>query len=144
MKLLTLLCLAAVAVQGPLISCSLCKPAAKSAPLTERERFFVTEVKPLLERNCLRCHNGTTLPGKLDLRSHDRVAPGFIRPGRPDSSLLITAVSRNGTHPKMMPKLTMSLTDDQIGVLREWIEDGAAWPGGTEGTLKAVANPENP
>lgn len=141
MKILGLCCLAAVAVQGPLVSCSLWKSNPKPAPLTENERFFVTEVKPVLQRQCLRCHNGTTLPGKLDLRSRDTVQPGFIHPGRPDDSLIVTAVSRRSTHPRMMPQCPVSLTDDQIGILREWIEDGAAWPAGT---LKAVPNPENP
>jgi hypothetical protein len=144
MKLLALLCLAAVAVQGPLVSCSLWPSRAGGVAPTGNGHFFVTEVKPILERNCLRCHNGVTLPGKLDLRSRDTVKPGYIRHGNPDDSLLITAVSRNATHPRMMPQCPVSLTDDQIGVLREWIEDGAAWPAGHEGRLRAVPNPENP
>lgn len=144
MKLLSVFCLAAVAVQGPLVSCSLLSPKSGSASLTENERYFVNEVKPVLERNCLRCHNGATLPGRLDLRSRDMVKPGYVRAGDPDDSLLITAVSRNANHPRMMPQCPISLTDDQIGVLREWIEDGAAWPVGHEGRLRAVPNPENP
>jgi hypothetical protein len=132
--------LAVVVVQGPMVSCSI----VKSSGLAERERYFLTEVKPVLERNCLRCHNGTTLPGKLDLRSRDALRGGYIVPGQPDSSLFITAISRKGTHPRLMPQLPLSLTDDQIGVLREWIEDGATWPAGREGHLKAVHNPENP
>lgn len=144
MKILGLCCLAAVSVQGPMVSCSSWKVHPSATPLTEKERFFVTEVKPLLERNCLRCHNGTAIPGKLDLRSKNKVKDGYIRPGRPGESLLVTAVSRKGTHPLLMPQLPVSLTDDQIGVLREWIEDGAVWPSGPEGTLRAVRNPENP
>lgn len=144
MKIFAVVCLAAVTVQGPLVSCSLFKSDGAANSLSEKERFFVTEVKPVLERNCLRCHNGTALPGKLDLRSSDTITPGYIRPGKPDASLLVTAVSRKGTHPKLMPQLPLSLTDDQIGVLREWIEDGAAWPLGPEGQLKPVVNPESP
>ena len=143
MKMLAVLCLAAVSVQGPLVSCSLFRSGGAQS-LTEKEQFFVSEVKPILERNCLRCHNGTVLPGKLDLRRRDLVAPGCLKPGQPEASLLVTAVSRKGTHPMLMPQLPVSLTDDQIGVLREWIEDGAVWPTGAAGTLKAVANPENP
>lgn len=152
MKIFGLFCLAAVAVQGPLVSCSLWKPAsATNGPLTERERFFVTEVKPVLERQCLRCHNGTTLPGKLNLSSGDVALAGRLRgqryivPGRPDQSLVIAAVSHKGNHRPLMPNLVpLTLTDDQIGVLREWIEDGAVWPTGSAGQLKAVVNPENP
>jgi hypothetical protein len=43
-----------------------------------------------------------------------------------------------------MPRADISLTDDQIGVLREWIEDGAFWPDGERGTLRAQSSPEKP
>ena len=119
-------------------------------PLTAKEQFFASNVKPILELNCLRCHNGATLPGLIDLSDKSTAfkplkgsEPAII-PGNPDGSKLVTAISRKGTHRKMMPQLPISLTDDQIGVLREWIEDGAAWPSGKAGALKSVANPENP
>jgi hypothetical protein len=144
MKVVTYCFLAALTVQGPIVSCSVWKPVANAAPLTEKEQFFVAEVKPILQRNCLRCHDGTVLPGKLDLRNRELVDSQFIRPGHPDASLLVTAVSRKGTHPMLMPQLPLSLTDDQIGVLREWITDGAVWPSGPEGTLRTVKNPESP
>jgi hypothetical protein len=119
-------------------------------PLAEKEAFFTSHVKPVLERNCLRCHNGVVVPHRINLTDRTlafaakRKGKAYIVPGKPDESLLITAVSRGGTHPQMMPRLTMSLTDDQIGVLREWIEDGAVWPEGPSGKLVAVKNPENP
>jgi hypothetical protein len=43
-----------------------------------------------------------------------------------------------------MPRLEVSLTDDEIGGLSEWIEDGAYWPEGSAGQLHAVYNAENP
>jgi hypothetical protein len=114
----------------------------------DAEAFFRSEVRPILEMNCLACHNGVTLPGRLDL-SHRQSAfdsrlrgQPFIVPGRPDDSLLVTAVSRRGTHPKMMPQRDLSLTEEDIGTLREWIEDGAVWPEGRRGQLHARPNPE--
>lgn len=68
----------------------------------------------------------------------------FIVPGAPDRSRLILAVERGGSHPKMMPRTAVSLTDDQIGMLREWIEDGAFWPTGKQGVLRAQRSGENP
>ena len=76
MKAAVLGILAVVTVQGPMISCSVDKASRWPSGLAERERYFLTEVKPVLERNCLRCHNGTALPGKLDLRSRDTVRAG--------------------------------------------------------------------
>jgi hypothetical protein len=101
-------------------------------------------VKPVLQQHCLACHNGTLPPPALNLVSKTaafkRSPSGrdYILPGDPCCSLLISAVQRGGTHPKMMPRKDMSLTEDQIGMLREWIEDGAYWPEGEKGTLKAV------
>jgi cytochrome c len=138
---------ACLAVVIALASCQLQTSRPKLPP---REAFFMEHVKPVLERNCLRCHSGlkpsagfnlTSRGSALTARLHGQA---FIAPGKPDDSLLIIAISRNGNHPKLMPRLTISLTDMQIGALREWIEDGAAWPAGPEGKLAAVHNPENP
>lgn len=112
--------------------------------------FFQHEIRPILERNCLPCHNGVTLPGRLDLTTREHAVAGrhqgkrFLVPGNPEASLLLTAVSRRGTHPKLMPQRDLSLTEEDIGTLREWIEEGAAWPEGPSGQLRARPNPEAP
>jgi len=118
--------------------------------LNADEQYFVAHVRPVLEQNCLRCHNGAILPGKLDLSSRDAAFASrlngkpYIVPGKPDESPLIKAISRKGTHPKLMPRLEISLTDDQIGALREWVGDGAVWPQGKAGVLHSVPSRENP
>jgi len=112
--------------------------------------FFQREIRPILERNCLPCHNGVALPGRLDLTTRAHAVAGqhhhqhFLVPGNPEASLMLTAVSRRGTHPKLMPQRDLSLTEDDIGTLREWIKDGAPWPDGPSGQLRAQPNPEAP
>lgn len=121
-----------------------------SVSKSEREHYFLTEVKPVLQQHCLRCHNGALPPPALNLSSRavafTRSASGrdYILPEDPDCSLLISAVQRGGTHPQMMPRTDVSLTDDQMGMLREWIEDGAYWPEGEKGVLRAQKSRENP
>ena len=137
-----LICVVLTASFGFLSSCG-----TSSSQLSNGEKFFVTEVKPVLERNCLACHNSNAHPSKLNLSGPDvlratRGTKRFVVPGHPSDSLLVSAVSRKGSHPNVMPRLDLSLTEDQIAVLREWIQDGAAWPKGAQGQLVAKANPE--
>ena len=125
-----------------LVSCS-----GPGRGLSEEERFFVNNVKPILEQNCLACHTTTTNPSRLNLSTPEalhgaRGGKRFIVSGHPEQSLLIAAVSRKGGHPQVMPAMDLSLTEDQIAVLREWIQGGANWPSGPEGRLVPKANPE--
>lgn len=119
------------------------------SPAIAAQKLFTDEVKPILEKNCLACHSGanSTL---LNLSNHaSPFLPGpsgrsYITPGKPDQSLLIEAVSRQGLHQRMMPRLQVTLTDMEIGTLREWIEAGAPWPTGPTGQLHPLKNPEQP
>lgn len=135
-----------------LVACASKPPVAPEKPveaLAGRD-YFVTYVKPILETQCLRCHQGASPPAGLSLVQRSAVyAPrkrdrAFIVPGDPEASLLFTAVTREGTHPLIMPRLDITLTDDDIGALHEWIEDGAFWPDNPDGFLQPRYNIENP
>lgn len=158
--------ISSVSIPKPVVSFLVMKPIASlliiatlsiaacstSRPVSAKERYFTAHVKPVLEANCLRCHQTATAPAGLNLSNREgalsprspRTGRPFIIPGDPDCSLLVAAISRKGTHPKIMPRLEMTLTEDQIGDLSEWIEDGAYWPKGNAGQLHPVFNPENP
>lgn len=112
--------------------------------------YFVMYIKPVLETQCLRCHQGVNPPAGLSLvqrsgafapRRHGRA---YIVPGDPEASLFYKAISREGTHPLIMPRLDVTLTDDDIGAIHEWIEDGAFWPDNPDGFLQPRYNIENP
>ncbi len=110
-------------------------------------KLFAQEVKPILQKRCLLCHNGSS-PDLLDLSNRAAAfmphpsGRAYIVPGKPDASLLIEAVSRDGLHQRAMPRLTVTLTDMEIGTLREWIEAGAPWPTGEAGALRYRASAE--
>jgi mono/diheme cytochrome c family protein len=133
-----------VALLSVLAACaSLTKPSAS-------DRYFIEQVKPVFEAHCLRCHSGELPAAGLNLSngaramaSHRATGGQFIVPGKVEASYLLRAIARNGTHPKLMPRADLSLTDDQIGALTEWIEDGAHWPSGPTGELHHVATGEN-
>ena len=90
---------------------------------------FEKEIAPILEANCLACHNENDAKGDLIL-SNSKQAFAFengILPGKADASLLIEMIS--GAEPEM-PKKADPLSATEINSLRRWIEAGANWPEG--------------
>src|SRR6185369_2409233 len=94
---------------------------------------YLREVKPLLAERCYKCHGASQQKGKLRL---DTVAsalqggengPAFKR-GKSAQSLIIQAVQ--GIHPDIsrMPYKKPPLSDAQIALLEQWIDQGAPAP----------------
>ena len=89
---------------------------------------FGRDVVPILENNCLRCHNTGKSEGGLLLESYEDMMRGgdsgvAIVPGKPDDSPLLLQVEGRAK-PKMPPKADLDPAD--IAVLRAWIAAGAA------------------
>ena len=96
-----------------------------------QERFFESEVRPLLVENCYQCHSAqaSTLFANLRLDNRVGVLKGgdrgpVIIPGDPDASQLIQVVRYRNLE---MPP-TGKLSEDQIEVLVKWVQLGAPWP----------------
>ncbi len=92
--------------------------------------YFQEKVRPLLQK-CVVCHSGDTPGGDLRLTTRDLALQGgehgaALQPSDPAKSLLVTMTAAK----KMPPKNPLS--DEQAGVLRKWVGDGAVW----EGTLR--------
>ena len=85
--------------------------------------------RKILDTQCLSCH-GAAKMGGLDLRTREAALQGGSRgpalvPGQSGASLLITAVQRSGS--LQMPPGKKALAGDEIAILRQWIDAGAAW-----------------
>src|SRR5207248_7147831 len=88
---------------------------------------FFKDVRPLLSRSCVGCHQPGKLKGKLDLSSHASLRTGGksgppVIPGDPEKSLLVRQVS--GPDPEM-PAKGEKLTPDEVHTLAEWVRQGA-------------------
>src|SRR5438876_2487397 len=111
-------------------------------PLSAAEKVeFNRQIKPLLEVNCVRCHGPEKPKGHLRLDTKTGAVKGgdngpALVPGKPDQSPLYTSTILSADDEKKMPPKGESLTRDQTGLLRAWIEQGAEWPQGV--TLVAV------
>lgn len=95
---------------------------------------FEAELKPLLESRCLGCHNPNVSKADISLSSAEEViqeGKSLVVPGRPDESDLYLAVLPDSVSGKAdMPKEGDPLSEQEIGLLRRWIEEGAHWPEG--------------
>jgi len=115
----------------------LVRAAAAQAPAEHRAaglRLFETKIRPLLVKHCYICHSGSADAAegglRLDYRNGIRTGGGrgpAIVPGKPDSSLLLTAVSHADPDLRMPPEKPR-LPDAAIADLRKWIQMGAADP----------------
>ncbi len=97
---------------------------------SDKEKFFREHVAPVLEQQCLGCHNDKNKRGSLDLTTRNGLVrggdsgPGVV-PGQPDKSLLLEMIS--GPKPKM-PQKSAALPAERVADFRAWIEAGATWP----------------
>ncbi|MDB6155375.1 MAG: hypothetical protein JWL90_3828 [Chthoniobacteraceae bacterium] len=119
-----------------LTSRALCVPAADAVSLPAAASHavdFEKEVRPIFEARCVKCHGEEKQKGgfRVDLKRSvltggDNYAPNVL-PGKSADSPLIRFVAGLDADMKM-PSKGDPLTSEQIGILRAWIDQGAAWP----------------
>jgi hypothetical protein len=103
-------------------------PARPLPPAVNRPIDFVKDVQPILNTLCLSCHGSRKQRG--DLRLDSRAAAlrtGAVRPGHSADSPLIRRITAIGKSERMPPS-GPRLTSKQVGIIRAWIDQGAAWP----------------
>lgn len=97
---------------------------------------YVSDIQPLLEKHCYRCHGPEKRKGGLRLDMKATVLQGgdsgdaAIVPGEADQSPLVRLVSSKEDKERMPPANAEEapLTDDELEKLRRWINAGADWP----------------
>jgi mono/diheme cytochrome c family protein len=111
-------------------------PAASALPpaSTKTGLTFATDIKPIFDVACLKCHDSTKprQAAKLSLDTLAGVMKGdrdgaVVKAGDSAKSDLILSVAHVGDPDTFMPKGkdAKKLTDDQIGLIRAWIDQGA-------------------
>src|SRR5918993_1939019 len=115
-------------------------------PAAGRTIDFAADVQPILERSCARCHARGRQKGGFNIESrevllksgHNGAAVIVVRS---DESELVALVA--GLDPEnVMPQKGSRLTDQQIGILRAWIDQGASWAPGVSFARAAPRNLE--
>jgi hypothetical protein len=106
-------------------------PAAAKPGVT-----YATDIKPILDNSCVKCHSGDKPKGHLKLDSLAGALKGgkdgkVIMAGNSAKSMLVQAVSHvSHDDEDWMPPLNNRagigpLTPGQIGLIRAWIDQGA-------------------
>ena len=96
---------------------------------------YATDIKPIFEKSCVKCHGADKQKGKLRVDSLEAVLKGgedgkVIKPGNSGESMLVMNVAHVGDEDMFMPPpdnkdKIPKLTDEQIGLIRAWIDQGA-------------------
>jgi hypothetical protein len=120
-----------------LIGFSVDRLSAEESPDTKTPlelQLFESKIRPLLTQRCYTCHSQSSgkSEGGLLLDSRDGIRRGGDRgpavvPGKPDESLLLTAISHTDPDFRMPPK-GQRVSDDLLRDVRVWIRSGAPDP----------------
>ena len=96
---------------------------------------YATDIKPIFEKSCIKCHGAEKQKGKLRIDSLEAVLKGgqdgkVVEPGASAKSMLVHNVAQIGDEDLFMPPPDNKdkippLTKEQIGLIRAWIDQGA-------------------
>ncbi len=123
-------------------SCALVLMVAPLSVSADDRVDFVRDIKPLFEDRCTFCHGDSDQEGRLRLDAKAIVMQGGISgpavvPGKPEKSLIYKRVAGIGDGDQM-PLDDDPLTEEEIDLIRRWIEQGAKWPDGVGSDVKSL------
>jgi hypothetical protein len=118
-------------------------------PKNELKIDFVRQIKPLLERSCVACHNGEKPRSLFRIDGRDAILKGgasgaaAIVPGHSEKSPLIAYLSGKAPESEMPPRAVRdrfpALSPDEVALVRAWVDQGAEWPTGVSLTSPQFA-----
>lgn len=109
---------------------------SKLPPASTRQNVtFATDIRPIFEVSCIRCHGEERQKGNLRLDTLEAIPKGtnkgdVIYPNDSAKSQLVVAVARIDPESAMPPSRKgeapkNALTPEQVGLVRAWIDQGA-------------------
>jgi mono/diheme cytochrome c family protein len=122
--------LSAQGAEQKVVDLSKLPPASDKTGVT-----YATDIKPLFDKSCVRCHGAERPKARLRLDSLEGALKGgedgkVVLPGNSAGSLLIHNIAHAGNPDDYMPPPRNRanigpLTKEQIGLIRAWIDQGA-------------------
>ncbi|GAB3175844.1 DUF1553 domain-containing protein [Telluribacter humicola] len=115
--------------------------------LFEDKVDYNKDVKPILNKHCMGCHGGVKKAGNVSfLFEEEIIQPGKsgkrpVVPGDADGSEMIRRILSDDPDERM-PKEGPPLTEQEVEVLKKWIDQGAQW--GNHWAYERIERPEVP
>ncbi|XAL98965.1 PSD1 and planctomycete cytochrome C domain-containing protein [Phycisphaeraceae bacterium D3-23] len=113
--------------------CCLLAPAEAERPGPGSPVEFARDIRPILEAHCYSCHGPDRQRGglRLDLKANalrggDSGEPGVV-PGDSAGSFLMHSL-RGDDDVQQMPLNRDPLAEEDVALIRRWIDAGAEWP----------------
>ncbi|MBM3726565.1 MAG: formylglycine-generating enzyme family protein [Acidobacteria bacterium] len=101
---------------------------------------FARDIQPIFEKHCLSCHDELKSLGGLRLDNAFGLRK-VVTPGQPESSRLYLVTQMAPTSRGAMPPGGPQISQTESGALKQWIAEGAVWPGGVFIGRKQPARP---
>lgn len=104
--------------------------ATKAATLKPGEVSFATDVAPLLQEHCLKCHGGDETEANLSMATLAALLKGgrtgaAVVAGKGAESLLVKKLRGAGIEGQRMPLGRPPLPDTDVDAIERWIAEGA-------------------
>jgi len=120
---------------------------ATSLPVFAASPDFKEEIQPILELNCVRCHNEDKVKGGLRMDTYEKIMVGgdtadAIVPGKPEKSELLIRVHLRPIDEGVMPDEGQMLKNEDLKLLDAWVKAGAKWPKGVTLTERKPPKPK--
>ncbi|MCC9643359.1 PSD1 and planctomycete cytochrome C domain-containing protein [Rhodopirellula sp. JC740] len=102
---------------------------------------FENDILPIFEDRCVYCHGEEEQESglRLDQRAHmlrgGDSGLAAITPGHPEKSYLMEVIQHDDDSVRMPPD-DDALPEEEIALLKKWIEQGAVWPGQMDTTVE--------
>ncbi|MBL9169730.1 MAG: PSD1 domain-containing protein [Verrucomicrobiales bacterium] len=141
---ISLACLTLLAAVDPAVS-AVPVDVSKLPSAATRKVDFATDIEPIFKSSCVSCHGAEKQKGGYRLDSKAAAFRGGetytapILAGDSSASPLVHLVAGLVADSKM-PAKGDPLSAEQIGLIRAWIDQGAAWPESTQSEVDPIAS----
>jgi len=106
---------------------------------------FAHDIVPILRKHCAECHGGSEAKGGFSINTRASLLDATrVVPGDAAGSPLIERVSSDDPDVQMPPKENPRVPEEDVALLRVWIEAGVAWEEGFSFAARSYEPPLRP